>query len=129
MSTRLVVTSTHYDLVKALQEAFGGKVYNNRGRISTKHKFQWAWMLIKQQEVLDCLLQVERLLRTKRPQAEALLLFLQTKKHTRKKRQPLSDDLKKIRRLCYNKIKQANAGLWDNLNVPQVGHGVHDAAI
>lgn len=127
LAPKILMDSTHQDTIKAFHERFGGHMYERKPR-NPKHRAGWAWALHTKDGVRNFVETMEPLLHTKRPQAEAVLMFFTTIRKGSVRGQPLPPETCLIRRLCYNKIRQANKGLWDNLNT-YVGHGTHSAAI
>lgn len=129
MYLKIMVNSTDKKMLDRLKTAFGGDKVRPRKKRASHHKQSWGWQIFKQEDVKQCLLALEPYLSTKLPQAEAALMFLQTKGSTKYfgRGASLNDETKYLRRLCYNKIRQCNAGLWDNLGVSGIGHGVHYA--
>lgn len=118
---RIQVNSTDYKIVNAFKTAFGGEVVD-RPHKNIRHKKQWCWRILRVNQMHDFAEALAPLCQTKKPQLEALLLARQTYGHTvsRGRGCILSPEDAFIRELCCRKIRQANAGCWDNVEL--LGH-------
>lgn len=110
----MTVKMSHYKTIKDFADFFGSRVKTRK--TAATNKFMWEWELRKRGQVHVALTQLLPYLKIKQPQAEAALLFLEATGEPLWHRE-LSDLEVKIRDMVYTKIKQCNAGLWDNLEV------------
>lgn len=119
---RVSVKMTHADAVQRFGDCFGGQVKLYRSN-NVKHKDQWRWDLWRKDQILHFANTLAEHTVVKRPQLEALLLWYSMPIRRRGRGSTLSPEETRIRRLCYNKIRQSNKGMWDNLK--HIGHGIH----
>lgn len=118
---RLCITlaNTHYDTPKAFYDAFGGALYPVK-KPEQRYKQQWKWMLHKAKDIQLFLDVVAPFLIVKRLQAEAASLYVQTNNRTWAgvHHSGLDEGDIALRRWCYERVKTANSGAFDNMHIP-----------
>ena len=126
------VGSTSKYMADIFQDQFGGKISERPAKgTKTNRKHMWIWVLSGIGRVNNFAEKMVDLCVVKKPQLEAILLARQTydKLVPAKDKEGnsigglrLSKEDEYIRKLCFNKIRQCNQGLWDNLE--ELGHNV-----
>ena len=122
ISFRIALSTTHIAAAELFLERYGGYLYENTYHHSQNRRYrkQYRWALGGSPQVLMFVEDVLPYSIIKRPQLEAARLAMQTF-GTTKVGDVLSYEDSRIRLLAREKIRQANAGMWDNLE--EHGHG------